>query len=118
VSSLAVASRGHRGLPGRAPLRCNSGHTWIRQKHVTQFLQELAVTPTVTHQGLDALPSSRTREYIRGLLIEHGALPQRDLYRARYGEWARDALDRLMDPVNRDVTLVDATLGCRRLLLA
>lgn len=49
------------------------------------------------------LPSSRTREFVRGLLIEHDALPQRDLYRTRYEEWSRDALDRLTDPVNRDV---------------
>jgi len=55
--------------------RANSGLTWIRQKHVTQFLQTLAVTPTVTHQAMDALPYSRTREYVRGLLVEHGALP-------------------------------------------
>ncbi|MEV4263553.1 hypothetical protein [Kribbella sp. NPDC049584] len=83
--------------------RVNSGLTWIRQKHVTQFLQTLAATPTVTHEAVDALPPSRTREFVRGLLIEHGALPQRDLYRTRYEEWSRDALDRLTDPVNRDV---------------
>ncbi len=83
--------------------RANSGLTWIRQKHVTQFLQTLAETPTVTHEALDTLPQSRTREYVRGLLVEHGVLPQRDLYRARYDKWSRDALDRLTDPVNREV---------------
>lgn len=83
--------------------RVNSGLTWIRQKHVTQFLQALATTPTVTHEAVDALPPSRTREFVRGLLIEHDALPQRDPYRTRYEEWSRDALDRLTDPVNRDV---------------
>lgn len=83
--------------------RANSGLTWIRQKHVTEFLQELAVTPTVTHEAVDALPKSRTREFVRGLLIEHSVLPHRDIYRARYDEWSRDALERLSDPVNRDV---------------
>jgi len=83
--------------------RANSGLTWIRQKHVTQFLQTLALTPTVTHQAMDALPSSRTREYVRGLLVEHGALPQRDALRARYDDWARQSLDRIADPANRDV---------------
>lgn len=34
--------------------RANSGLTWIRQKHVTQFLQALATTPTVTHAAVDA----------------------------------------------------------------
>ena len=83
--------------------RANSGLTGIRQKHVTQFLQTLATAPTVTHEAVDALPPSRTREFVRGLLIEHGALPQRNLYRTRYEEWSRDALNRLTDPVNRDV---------------
>lgn len=83
--------------------RANSGLTWIRQKHVTEFLQELAVTPTVTHEAVDALPKSRTREFVRGLLIEHSVLPHRDVYRARYDEWSRDALERVSDPVNRDV---------------
>ncbi|WP_202870730.1 hypothetical protein [Kribbella sp. VKM Ac-2571] len=87
----------------KAMKRANSGLTWIRQKHVTQFLQELAMAPAVTHEAVDALPSSRTREFVRGLLIEHGVLPQRDLYRARYDLWSRDVLDRLTDPVNRDV---------------
>lgn len=27
---------------------------------------------------LDTLPRSRTRDYVRGLLVEHGALPHRD----------------------------------------
>ena len=53
--------------------------------------------------ALDALPKSRTREFVRGLLIEHGVLPRRDLNHARYDEWSRDALDRLTDPVNREV---------------
>jgi hypothetical protein len=83
--------------------RANSGLTWIRQKHVTAFLQELAVTPSVTHEAVDTLPKSRTREFVRGLLVEHGVLPHRDVYRARYDEWSGDALDRLTDPVNRDV---------------
>ena len=83
--------------------RANSGLTWIRQKHVTTFLQELAVTPSVTHEAVDALPKSRTREFVRGLLVEHGVLRHRDVYRARYDEWSGDALDRLTDPVNRDV---------------
>jgi len=83
--------------------RANSGLTWIRQKHVTAFLQDLAVTTTLTHEAVDALPKSRTREFVRGLLVEHGVLPHRDLYGARYDEWSRDVLERLTDPVNRDV---------------
>lgn len=83
--------------------RANSGLTWIRQQHVTAFLQQLAVTPTVTHEEIDALPPSRTREHVRGLLVEHGGLPRRDLYRARYQEWTLGALERVVDPAHREV---------------
>ncbi|HSX68603.1 hypothetical protein [Nocardioides sp.] len=83
--------------------RSNSGVTWIRQKHVTALLQELAVTPKVTHAQLDALPNSRTREFVRGLLVAHGSLPRRDVYLARYKAWATEALNRVDDQRNRDV---------------
>ncbi|WP_413250890.1 Fis family transcriptional regulator [Sinomonas flava] len=82
--------------------RANSGLTWIRQKHVTEFLQRLAHTPAVTHQALDQLPSSRTREYVRGLLVEHGVIPRRDELRARYNHWAEEAIERVTDPGNRE----------------
>jgi integrase len=83
--------------------RANSGLTWIRQKHVTAFLRNLAVAPKITHETFDELPDSRTREYVRGLLTEHGVLPQRDELRIRYGSWAAEALERVSDPQNREV---------------
>jgi hypothetical protein len=83
--------------------RANSGLTWIRQEHVSRFLAGLAASPQVTHEAFDALPASRTHEYIRGLLVEHGVLPRRDLYQARYEAWARQATERVTDPVNADV---------------
>lgn len=83
--------------------RANSGLTWIRQKHVTEFLRHLAIAPRVTHEALDQLPSSRTREYVRGLLVEHGVIPRRDELRARYDRWAEEALERVADPANRDL---------------
>lgn len=97
--------------PGLVPLagalksmtRANSGLTWIRQKHVTAFLGSLAVAPVITHDALDALPSSATREYVRGLLVEHGSLPRRDELLARYQAWAEDALSRLTEPDHRDL---------------
>ena len=83
--------------------RANSGMTWIRQKHVTAFLRNLAVAPKITHESFDGLPDSRTREYVRGLLTEHGVLPRRDELRIRYDSWAAQALERVSDPENRDV---------------
>ena len=97
--------------PGLVPLatalksmkRPNSGMTWIRQKHVTAFLRQLAVVPEVTHDAVDDLPSSPTREYVRGLLVEHGVLARRDELRARYNHWAGQALERVADPSHRDL---------------
>ncbi|MCP6725908.1 hypothetical protein NL526_28015, partial [Klebsiella pneumoniae] len=52
--------------------RPNSGLTWLNQDHVTAFLTDLAATPTITHEALDELPATRTRDYVRGLLVAHG----------------------------------------------
>ena len=83
--------------------RANSGLTWIRQPHVQAFLTELAVRPVISHEILDTLPVHRTRDYFRGLLVEHGALPGRDERRARYTAWAAQALQRLLAGENRDI---------------
>jgi integrase len=83
--------------------RANSGMTWIRQKHVTAFLRNLAVAPKITHETFDELPDSRTRDYVRGLLTEHGVLPPRDELRIRYDSWAAEAFERVSDPQNREV---------------
>lgn len=83
--------------------RANSGMTWIRQRHVTDFLTQLATQPELTHEAIDALPPSRTRDYVRGLLVEHGALARRDELLARYEQWSHSALDRLTEEVNRAV---------------
>jgi hypothetical protein len=83
--------------------RANSGLTWIRQPHVTEFLTGLAGTAAITHAMLDALPASRTREYVRGLLVEHAALPRRDELAVRYQHWAREALARVSSEDHREV---------------
>ena len=83
--------------------RANSGITWIQQKHVTAFLRNLAVAPTITHEVFDELPDTRTREYVRGLLIEHSVLPRRDELRTRYENWSAQALDRVNKPEDRDI---------------
>ena len=84
--------------------RSNSGVTWIRQRHVTAFLKDLAVAPSITHEKLDELPGAdRTRNYVRGLLVEHGALPRRDELTVRYAQWATSALARVSGDDHRDV---------------
>lgn len=83
--------------------RANSGMTWIRPNHATAFLRNLATAPKISHETFDELPDSRTREYVRGLLTEHGVLPQRDELRIRYDSWAAGVLERVKDPQHLDV---------------
>jgi len=83
--------------------RANSRLTWINQRHVQAFLAELAARPAITHDILDALPAHPTREYVRGLLVEHGALPRRDERRVRFQPWSEQALQRLPDGPHRDL---------------
>lgn len=84
--------------------RSNSGVTWIRQRHVSAFLKALATAPAITHEKLDQLAGpDRTRNYIRGLLVEQGALPPRDELAVRYEQWAADALERVSSDDHREV---------------
>ncbi|WP_258184485.1 Fis family transcriptional regulator [Microbacterium foliorum] len=83
--------------------RANSGLTWIRQAHVQDFLARLAATEHVTHEQIDELPSSPTREHVRGLLVVHGALPQRDSYLATFNDWLGDLPARLSNSEHRNV---------------
>lgn len=39
------------------------------------FLEQLACEAAITHASIDTLPNSRTREYVRALLVEHGDVP-------------------------------------------
>ncbi len=83
--------------------RANSGLTWINQPHVTAFLTDLSTAAEISHESLDTVPASRTRDYVRGLLVEHGALPRRDELRARYTAWAAAAIERMPEAEDRDV---------------
>jgi integrase len=83
--------------------RANSGLTWIRQPHVQALLKQLALRPVISHEILDTLPAHRTRDYVRGLLVEHGVLPRREEHRARYEAWAAQALQRLPEGANRGI---------------
>lgn len=61
LAPLAAALKGMK--------RANSGLTWIRQAHVQAFLRSLTACEQITHEAVDQLPSSPTREYVRGLLV-------------------------------------------------
>lgn len=95
LSTLATALKSMR--------RSNSGLTWIRQKHVAAFLDELRTFPTVDHEALDGFPASRTREHVRELLVTHGALAPRPEYIAKFEKWSSDALARVATPAHREI---------------
>ena len=83
--------------------RPNSGLTWIRQKHVDKILRELVSSSPITHASIDRLPSGRTREYVRGLFVEHRVLNPRDELIARFTAWADEAEARLTDSEHRAI---------------
>lgn len=83
--------------------RANSGLTWVNQPHVTAMLRQLATNPEITHETFDELPRSRTRDYIRALLVEHGALPARNETMARFQEWSATAVDAVEMADHRDL---------------
>lgn len=84
--------------------RPNSGMVWIRKKHVSALLRSIASGGIdLTHEALDVLPYSGTSEYIRGLLVEHGILPPRDIYLAKFLTWSAAKLTTVTDPAHRSV---------------
>ena len=79
-----------------------SGITWLQSPKVKDLLRGLGRGEiALNHESLDALPASRSVEYLRGLLIEHGMLPARDKYLAEYGRWLDAKLAGVEDPDQR-----------------
>ncbi|KUM92866.1 hypothetical protein AQI88_29685 [Streptomyces cellostaticus] len=83
--------------------RPNSGCTWLYQNpRVRELLRSLAHgTVDLSHQALDGLPSSRTVQYIRGLLVTHGCLPPRDEHLAAFNLWTIPKLNAIEDVGHR-----------------
>jgi hypothetical protein len=78
--------------------------TWIRAPRVHAVLRDLATgTVPLDHGALDAIPPSRTVEYVRGLLVAHGALPDRDRHLATYETWLAAKLAKLTDDQERQI---------------
>lgn len=86
--------------------RPNSGLTWIRQAHVRDLLLALgADDEPLAHQTFDDLEPSRTVEYIRALLVEHGVLPYRDRLLADFDKWVGQRPEKAIDPLMRPVLI-------------
>ena len=85
--------------------RANSGVTWIRGNPKVRDLLAAVGDGSVdpTHQALDALPSTRTVEYLRGLMVEHSVLPPRDRLLATYERWLHDKRAPTVDDDSRKI---------------
>ncbi len=68
--------------------RPESVYTWMRGANTKELLTRLgARTIALTHESFDALPASRSVEYLRELLVHHGMLPDRDRQLAAFEQW-------------------------------
>lgn len=82
--------------------RANSGWVWIKRPRVRVLLRGLADgTTDLSHEALDHLPPGATVEYLRGLLVAHGCLPQRDHHLAEFQRWLPRKLKTLTDPADQ-----------------
>lgn len=62
-----------------AAARPESVYTWMRGANANELLTSLGTRSiALTHESFDALPASRSVEYLREMLVHHGMLPDRD----------------------------------------
>jgi hypothetical protein len=55
----------------------------------------------LTHEGIDRLPASNSREHLRELLIAHTVLPSRNRYLAAYERWSTQTISVIEIPGDR-----------------
>ncbi|MBG6185599.1 hypothetical protein IWX65_003580 [Arthrobacter sp. CAN_A214] len=68
--------------------RPESIYTWMRGAKTKELLEGLGTrTIALNHAAFDTLPSSRSVEYLRELLIHHGMLEDRDRQLAAFERW-------------------------------
>lgn len=73
---------------------------WLRDSDGFRLLRALADPASgypLTHEGLDRWERAKPREFLRAVLVEHGALPERDEALARLAAWMEARLAELPD---------------------
>ena len=70
---------------------------WLDRSSAPQMLRELAGR-AITHQTLDELPTGKTVEHLRSILIAAGILPTRDEHMMRLEQWVDAAIAERADP--------------------
>jgi hypothetical protein len=77
------------------------GLKWMTNT-TTQNIRALAIGQVpLTHEGIDRLPASNSREHLRELLVAHAVLPSRNRYLAAYERWAEQVLAGIDDRNDR-----------------
>lgn len=75
---------------------------WLRTGAAVPLLAEIADGRIpLSHEGLDAQPAGRPVDYLRALLVAHGALPERDEALARLEQRTARALAGVQDGADR-----------------
>ncbi|HEY9375574.1 MAG TPA: hypothetical protein VIQ02_00580, partial [Jiangellaceae bacterium] len=70
---------------------------WLDRSSAPQMLRELAGR-AITHQTLDELPTGKTVEHLRSVLIATGILPNRDEHMMRLEQWVDATIAERADP--------------------
>ena len=70
---------------------------WLDRSSAPQMLRELAGR-AITHQTLDELPTGKTVEHLRSILIAAQILPTRDEHMTRLEQWVHTAIAERADP--------------------
>jgi hypothetical protein len=79
-------------------VRPESIYTWMRGARAKELLTGLGTRDiALSHESFDALPGSRSVEYLREMLIHHGMLPDRDRQLAAFERWLATRIHDLAD---------------------
>jgi len=87
--------------------RPRQGLTWLNSAAVRQRLTDLATGAVpLTHEGIDTFGGGPGREYLRELLMDHGALPVADKYLLAFERFEQHRLETIADPADRQTITV------------
>jgi hypothetical protein len=88
----------------------HSALNWLRNGAGAQILAEMAAGRlAATHEALDAHPRPHAADYLRRMLVAHGALPDRNEDLARTERWVGDLLATIQRPTDRRLVATYAT---------
>lgn len=92
---------------------------WLAEPDVAGRLHAIVDgSVALTHDGIDTMGEGLGREYLRDMLVAHGALPARDKYLAAFARWSARRLDTIDDDDHRQIIRAYLHWGHQRRLRA